>query len=99
MVVNGSSDQGACEAVAEEARSHGVGAQVAMGDVGQADNIRQISEMIFEEFDGVEILVKQRCGSTRKTLSGDDGGRMALSPRRRFTCRVLYLSGISAPND
>ena len=57
VVVNGSSDEGACEAVAEEARSHGVGAQVAMGDVGQADDVRRIGEMIFQEFDGVDILV------------------------------------------
>ena len=57
VVVNGSSDEGACEAVAEEARSHGVGAQVTMGDVGQADDVRRIGEMIFQEFDGVDILV------------------------------------------
>ena len=48
VVVNGSSDEGACEAVAEEARSHGVGAQVTMGDVGQADDVRRIGEMIFQ---------------------------------------------------
>ena len=57
VVVNGSSDEGACEAVAEEARSHGVGAQVTMGDVGQADDVRRIGEMIFQEFAGVDILV------------------------------------------
>ena len=57
VVVNGSSDQDSCEAVAEEAPSHGVGAQVAMGDVGQPENIRQIGEMIFQKFDRIDILV------------------------------------------
>ena len=38
VVVNGSSNQGACEAVAEEARSVGVGAIVTMGNIG--DNLQ-----------------------------------------------------------
>ena len=57
VVVNGSSDRDSCEAVAEEAGRFGVGTQVAMGDVGQVDDVRRIREMIFEEFDGVDILV------------------------------------------
>jgi 3-oxoacyl-[acyl-carrier protein] reductase len=57
VVVNGSTDQESCETVAEQARSYGVSAQVAMGDVGQVDSVRQIGETIFREFNGIDILV------------------------------------------
>ena len=57
VVVNGSSDRDSCEAGAEEAGHFGVGTQVAMGDVGQVDDVRRIGETIFQEFDGVDILV------------------------------------------
>ncbi len=57
VVVNGSNDRAACEAVATEVSKFGVEPLVAMGDVGQVDDVRRIGEMIFKEFDGVDILV------------------------------------------
>lgn len=38
VVINGSSDRAAAEAVAAEARAKGVGALVAMGDVGSPED-------------------------------------------------------------
>ncbi|MHA1165637.1 MAG: SDR family NAD(P)-dependent oxidoreductase [Alphaproteobacteria bacterium] len=40
VVLNGSSDKAACEAVAKEAEKHGVEALVAMGDVGVAGTVK-----------------------------------------------------------
>jgi 3-oxoacyl-[acyl-carrier protein] reductase len=57
LVVNGSSDQQACEAVAEAARNEGVEALVAMGDVSKAATVAAIAEQALGRFGAVDILV------------------------------------------
>lgn len=57
VVVNGSRDRAACEAVAEEAHGFGVDATVAMGDVGVADDVRRIADEAFARFGTIDVLV------------------------------------------
>jgi len=57
VVINGSSDQGACNAVAAEVAAAGVESSVIMADVGdKADARRMVAEAI-ERFGGVDVLV------------------------------------------
>lgn len=57
VVVNGSSDEAACAAVADEARALGVQAEVAMGDVGKEADAREIAQQAIQHFGAVDILV------------------------------------------
>ncbi len=57
VVVNGSNDRAACEAVATEVRKFGVEPLVAMGDVGIANVAKGIAEAAIGRFGTVDILV------------------------------------------
>jgi 3-oxoacyl-[acyl-carrier protein] reductase len=57
LVVNGSRDKDACEAVAKEAEGKGVKALVAMGDVGSADACKAIADAAIDAFGEVDVLV------------------------------------------
>ncbi len=57
VVLNGSRDKAACEAVAQAAEKHGVDALVAMGDVGVAGDCRRIAGEAFDKFGTVDVLV------------------------------------------
>ncbi len=57
VVVNGRSDQAACEAVADEVRALGVQAQVAMGDVGVLSEAHRLAEAALARFGTIDILV------------------------------------------
>lgn len=57
VVVNGSSDKAAAEAVAAEARALGVKALVAMGDVGSQAECTRIAGLALAEFGTVDVLV------------------------------------------
>jgi 3-oxoacyl-[acyl-carrier protein] reductase len=57
IVVNGSSNRDACEAVAAAARQHGVEALVAMGDVGDAAAAKRIAAEAIAKFGAVDVLV------------------------------------------
>ncbi|RMF02024.1 MAG: SDR family NAD(P)-dependent oxidoreductase, partial [Alphaproteobacteria bacterium] len=57
VVVNGSRDEAACEAVAEEAKAHGVEAIVAMGDVGKREDCERIVQAGEAAFGGIDVLV------------------------------------------
>lgn len=57
VVINGSSDQAACERVAEEARARSVGALVAMGDVGDRATCRRLAGAAIARFGRVDVLV------------------------------------------
>jgi len=57
VVINGSSDRGACEAVAEEARALGVQAEVAMGNIGDRAEAQGIAQAALDAFGVVDILV------------------------------------------
>jgi len=57
VVLNGSSDEAACDAVAAEARNLGVRAEVAMGDVGKEADAREIAQQAIGHCGGVDVLV------------------------------------------
>ncbi|MDB5414032.1 MAG: 3-oxoacyl-[acyl-carrier protein] reductase [Rubritepida sp.] len=57
VVINGSADRAAAEAVAAEARSLGVQALVAMGDVGSRDECVRIAAEALAAFGRVDVLV------------------------------------------
>ena len=57
VVINGSSDRAAAEAVAAEARAMGGRALVAMGDVGERAECLRIAGLAMAEFGRVDVLV------------------------------------------
>ena len=57
VVVNGSNDRAACEAVATEVSKFGVEPLVAMGDIGIANVAKGIAEAAIGRFGAVDILV------------------------------------------
>ena len=57
VVINGSKNRAACEAVAAEAVKTGVGVVVAMGDVGTPDDCARIVQIALDNFGGVDVLI------------------------------------------
>ena len=57
VVINGSANRGAAEAVAAEARALGVQAMVAMGDVGQREDCARIAAEALAALGTVSVLV------------------------------------------
>ena len=57
IVVNGARDRAAAESVAAEVRALGVGALVAMGDVGRREEAMRIATAALEAFGTVDILI------------------------------------------
>ncbi|PHK95265.1 3-oxoacyl-ACP reductase [Pseudoroseomonas rhizosphaerae] len=57
IVLNGSSDRAACEAVAGEAEALGAATLVALGDVGQAADCARIVAEAMARFGQVDVLV------------------------------------------
>jgi len=57
VVINGSSDRAACEAVAKEAAKHKVEALVVMGDVGTSEECKRIAGEAIARFGAVDALV------------------------------------------
>lgn len=57
VVVNGSSNQDACEIVANEVREIGLEAIVAMGDVGDLNALHDITSKAVKAFGHVDVLV------------------------------------------
>ena len=57
IVVNGSKNLSAAEAVAEEVRALGVDASVAMGNVGVRQEAELIINKVVDAFGGIDILI------------------------------------------
>ncbi len=57
VVINGSKDRAACEAVAKEAARTGVDAVVAMADIGDPKECRRIADEAIKRFGAVDVLV------------------------------------------
>ncbi|MBB5688006.1 SDR family oxidoreductase [Roseomonas alkaliterrae] len=57
VVVNGSADRAACEAVAEAARGFGVEALVVMADIGSAEACGALAAEAIARFGAVDVLV------------------------------------------
>jgi 3-oxoacyl-[acyl-carrier protein] reductase len=57
VVINGSTNLAACEAVATEAATFGATAIVVMGDVGAPDDCARIAQVAIDQFGSVDVLV------------------------------------------
>jgi len=57
VVVNGTRNVAACESVAEEAAALGVRSLLAMGDVGDAEQVQSMAEAILSRYEAVDVLV------------------------------------------
>lgn len=57
VVINGSSDRAACDAVAAEAQKLGVQALVIMGDVGKPEECKRMAAEAIARFGAVDVLV------------------------------------------
>ncbi|MAP13237.1 MAG: 3-oxoacyl-ACP reductase [Gammaproteobacteria bacterium] len=57
IVVNGSSNKAACEAVAAEVRKAGAAALVVMADIGDREAVQSLAQRAIDHFGGVDVLV------------------------------------------
>ena len=57
IVLNGSSDRAACEAVAKEAQKLGAETLVVMGDVGKPEDCKRIADEAIKRFGAVDALL------------------------------------------
>jgi len=57
VVINGSSDKNNCERVADEVRSCGADALVAMADIGDKSAVKAMADAALKEFGTVDVLV------------------------------------------
>ena len=57
VIVNASRSRAEADAVAEEARRHGVKASVLLGDVGRAEDVKTLAQRALAEFGKVDVLV------------------------------------------
>lgn len=57
VVVNGSAKRDACDKVADEVRAIGTDALVAMGDIGDRDQVLGVAKAALDEFGAVDVLV------------------------------------------
>ncbi|MEK9673068.1 MAG: SDR family oxidoreductase [Rhodospirillaceae bacterium] len=57
IVINGSSDQKSCDAVAGEVRAKGQDAMVIMADVGDKDACDAMADQAIKKFGGVDVLI------------------------------------------
>ncbi|MDD9878448.1 MAG: SDR family oxidoreductase [Magnetovibrio sp.] len=79
VVVNGSSDEDACQAVVDAARDLGVDAEVAMGDVGKEADCREIAKTAIHHFGAVDVLLNNaaiRPSSPFLEMSDDEWHRV-----------------------
>ena len=56
-VINGASDQAACEATAADIRKAGGEAMVLIGDVGDSDTVSGMAKLALDKFGTIDILV------------------------------------------
>ncbi len=100
VVVNGSSDSAACEAVAQEARALGVEALVAMGDMGAAAEVARVTAAALERFGRIDIVVNNAAFRPHKPFletTEDDWRRVLdLDLDASFRTAKAFLPGMVA---
>lgn len=75
IVVNGSSDRGSCERVADEVRAIGTDAAIAMADIGDQSVIDAMVETALQAFGRMDVLINNaavRPASSFLEMSDDD---------------------------
>lgn len=83
VIVNGSKDRAAAEAVAGEVRALGVEGRVAMGDVGKREDCLRIAEDGIKTFGAIDVLVNN-------AAIREDGGFLEL-PEEQWR-RVMAIN-------
>jgi 3-oxoacyl-[acyl-carrier protein] reductase len=83
VIVNGSKDRAAAEAVASEVRALGVEGRVAMGDVGKRNDCLRIAEDGIKTFGAIDVLVNN-------AAIREDGGFLEL-PEEQWR-RVMAIN-------
>lgn len=57
IIVNGSTNQSACESVAEHCQSFGIKSSVIMADVGTPEGVKHLTAQAFKQYGAVDVLV------------------------------------------
>jgi len=79
IVLNGSSDKGACERVADEVRTIGTDAIIAMADIGDQSAVNEMVETALQAFGRIDALINNaaiRPASAFLDMSDDDLARV-----------------------
>lgn len=101
VIINGSTDQQACEQVADECRTFGVEAMVVMADVGTSEGTSHLASEAFKRFGQVDVLVNNaaiRPSSKFLEMDEDEWDRvMAVNLGQVFRlCRACLPSMVEA---
>ncbi len=98
VVVNGSRDEAACEAVAGEARALGVEAMSVLGDVGVREDANRLAARALERFGAVDVLVNNaaiRPAAAFLEMTDDEWDRvMAVDLHAAFWLSRAVLPGM-----
>ena len=98
IVVNGSSNEAACEETAELVRQTGQEALVAMGDVGKADDVKRMAEAALERFGRIDILINNAARRPHQpflTLTDEDwDGVLDVALTGSFRTARAFLPGM-----
>ena len=92
VVINGSEDRVACEAVAAEVEQAGGRAVVAMGDVGRRESFDHLIEVAHDAFGSVDILVNNAAIRPEKPFLDTTDADWHRGPQRG----LLWLSSCIA---
>ena len=79
IVINGSSDRGACERVADEVRAIGTDATIAMADIGDHSAVDTMVESALQAFGRIDVLINNaafRPSSAFLEMSDEDLARV-----------------------
>jgi len=79
IVLNGSSDKGACDRVADEVRAIGTDATIAMADIGDQSAVNAMVETALQAFGRIDVLINNaavRPVSSFLDMSDDDLARV-----------------------
>jgi 3-oxoacyl-[acyl-carrier protein] reductase len=95
VVLNGSRDRDACEAVAAEAREFGVEALVAMGDTGKREDVNRIVKEALAQFVTVDAFVHNAAIRPHQEMSEADWDRVFdVNFRSGFLFARAFLPGM-----
>ena len=100
VVVNGLSNREACEETARLAREKGVGALVAMGDVGRSAVVAEIAAAALKQFKSIDIVVNNAAIRPQKPfleLTDEDWARVLdVDLNSAFYTSRAFLPGMVA---
>ena len=96
IALNGSSDRAACQCVADEITAAGGDAVVAMGDIGNREQVHAIVEQAIDAFGAVDVLVNNAAIRPNfDLLNGDEAEFQKVMDVNFYSC--LWLTRACAP--